>query len=146
MKSQKRIAAQLLKCGINRVRFNPEAKEEIKKAITKEQIRDLIKEKKIFEARLNEQSRFRSRKIKKQRRKGLRKREGSRKGKKKARTPAKEKWMIRIRLQRGFLKNLKEKNKIEKKVYRDLYLKAKAGYFRNLRHLKIYLNESKLIK
>ena len=41
---QKRLAAQILKCGRNRVRFDPDRLEDIKEAITKTDIRSLIGE------------------------------------------------------------------------------------------------------
>ena len=42
--AQKRIAAEILKCGENRVYFDPYLMDEIKMAITREDIRNLIKE------------------------------------------------------------------------------------------------------
>ena len=41
---QRRLAAQILKCGENRVRFDPESLEDIKEAITKQDIKDLLKD------------------------------------------------------------------------------------------------------
>ena len=38
---QKRLAADLLKCGIHRVKLDPEKLEEISEAITREEIRQL---------------------------------------------------------------------------------------------------------
>ncbi len=40
LRSQKRVAADVLGIGVTRVWFNPEKKEDIKKAITKADIRD----------------------------------------------------------------------------------------------------------
>jgi ribosomal protein L19E len=36
---------------------------------------------------------------------------------------------------------LKEKKIIDDKLYRELYLKSKGGFFRSKRHIKIYLEE-----
>ena len=44
------------------------------------------------------------------------------------------------------MKYLREKEIIEKKVYRDLYLKSKGGFFRSKRHLKLYIDEHGLKK
>ena len=53
--------------------------------------------------------------------------------------------MNKIRNLREFLKELKSKELIDNKNYRELYLKAKGGFFRNKRHLKTYVNERGLI-
>lgn len=44
LKMQRRIAAELLKCGENRVWIDPEKVDEVASAITREDIRRLIKE------------------------------------------------------------------------------------------------------
>ena len=54
--------------------------------------------------------------------------------------------MSRVRLQRMFLKDLKDKKMINKNTFRDLYKKSKGGFFRSKRHIKIYLDEHDLIK
>ncbi|MHA2005574.1 MAG: 50S ribosomal protein L19e [Candidatus Thorarchaeota archaeon] len=42
------------------------------------------------------------------------------------------------------LKKLREEGKITRRVYRDLYLKAKGNAFRNTAHLRTYIAEHKL--
>ena len=146
LKTQRRIAADLLKTGINRVKFDPEMLTEIKEAITKSDIRSLIKKGAIKAEAYQSQSRFRARKRLEQKRKGRRKGHGSRKGKKTARLPAKRIWIEKIRLQRKFLRLLKNKNLIITKDYRNLMLKAKGGFFRSKRHIKLFIEERSLIK
>ena|SRR3989344_2740002 len=146
LKTQRRIAAKLLKVGINRVRFDPEMLTEIKEAITKSDIRSLIKKGAIMAMHYHSQSRFRVRKKLEQKRKGRGKGQGSRRGKKTARLASKKVWMNKIRLQRSFLRNLKEKNLIDTKIYRDLMHKAKGGFFRSKRHIKLFIEEHNLIK
>ena len=63
LNTQRRMAADLLKVGINRIRFNPEILTEIKEAITKSDIRSLIKKKVIIAKHYHSQSRYRARKI-----------------------------------------------------------------------------------
>ena len=104
---QRRLAAQVLKCGKNRIRFHPDKQDEIKEAITKIDIRSLIGSGIISKKRALNTSRFWAKVRKKQKSKGKQKGFGSRKGKKTARLPRKEKWISKIRLQRKFLKNLK---------------------------------------
>jgi len=143
---QRRISAQLLKAGESKVWFDPERIPEIKEAITKADIRVLIKDYAIQKKTINAQSKFRARKNREQKRKGRRKGAGSRKGKKKARLPKKEAWKNKIRVQRAFLKLLRDKGILLRIHYRDLYRKVKGGMFRSRRHLKLFLNEKGLIK
>jgi len=142
---QKRIAGDISKCSPKRVRFDTENLSEIKEAITKKDIGNLISQGiiKILPAR--SPSRARARKIHIQKTKGKQKGHGSRKGKKTTRGFNKETWMNKIRLQRELLKKLRDKSMIDRKTYRMLYLRAKGGFFRNLRHLKLYIEENKLI-
>lgn|SRR3989338_1376855 len=143
---QRRLAAQILKCGENRVRFDSARLEDIKEAITKADIRALINNGVISKKRLLNTSRFWAKKRKKQKSKGRQKGFGSRKGKKTARTNRKRTWINKIRLQRGFIKSLKERDMITSAAYHELYMRSKGGFFRNLRHLKMYVNERNLIK
>jgi len=93
--------------------------------------------------RVKGSSKLRARKRKVQKRKGRQKGPGSKKGKQRS---GKREWMNKIRVQREFLKELRDKNIIDKKVYRNLYLKSKGGFFRSKRHIKLYLTEHRLGK
>ena len=90
---QRRLAAQILKCGKNRVRFDPARLDEIKEAITKADIKSLTKRGIISKKRLLNTSRFWARKRKIQKSKSRQKGFGSRKGKKTARLNPKRTWM-----------------------------------------------------
>lgn len=144
--SQRRIAAQILKVGKTRILFDKEKLTEIKEAITKSDIRTLISDKVIKAKPTNSTSRFRARKLKKQKSKGRRKGPGSRKGTKKARLSTKKRWMIKVRTQRKLIKLLKEKKIITPNLYRNLYSKVTGNFFRSRRHIKLYLEEHKLTK
>ncbi len=146
LKTQKRLAAQVLKCSKKRIKFDEERLEDIKESITKADIRALVIDKAISKKKKKGISRVRARKRQEQRKKGKQKGHGSRKGKKTARAPKKKDWMNKIRLQRSVLKNFKDKGLIDNASFRDLYKKAKGGFFRSKRHIKIYLEEHKLIK
>jgi len=146
LKVQKRLAARLLKASKKRVKFDPERLSDIKEAITKTDIRALIGEKAIKKKQEKGVSRARARKIGKQKAKGLRRGEGSRKGKYTAINPKKKEWMAKIRAQRTLLAELKEKKLVSAENYKDLYRKAKGGFFRNRRHIKLYIKENKMIK
>ncbi|MAG50172.1 50S ribosomal protein L19e [archaeon] len=146
LKNQKKLSAQLLKVGINRVWFDTDRLEEIKEAITKADLKGLISSKVIQAKPMHGISKFRTRKNKLQKRKGNRKGAGSRKGKKTSRLGRKEAWVSSVRTQRNFIKLLKSKEVVTKKVYRDIYNKVKGGYFRSRRHIKLFLTEHNLFK
>ncbi|MCB9358581.1 50S ribosomal protein L19e [Candidatus Woesearchaeota archaeon] len=146
LKLQRRLAAQILKCAPEKVRFDSESLADIKESITKADIKGLIGTGAIDVRASPGSSRVRARKILVQKRKGLRKGHGSRKGTANARDNKKELWINRIRKQRTLLKSLKDKNKLEAKTYTSLSNKAKGGYFRSERHLKTYITENKLLK
>ena len=146
MKSKKRLAADILGTSPKKVKFAADALEDIKKAITRSDLRGLIAIKKIVKSKKNEQSRSRARKIAAQKRKGRQKGKGSKKGSKHSIVSRKEKWMAKVRVQRIFLKELKDKELVSVKNYRSLYNKVKGGFFRNKRHIKLYLTEYHLIE
>jgi len=146
LKTQRNIAKSLFKVGNKRVRFDPEKLSEIKEAITKKDIKRLVNEGAVEILPKRGSSRARARIILIQKRKGRRRGIGSRKGTSNARLNSKEHWMNKIRVLRRFLKELKEKKLINNKNYKELYLKAKGGFFRSERHLKTYINERSLIQ
>ena len=143
---QKRIASDVLGCSSKRVWISPERVQEVKEAITKEDIRTLINNGLIVKMQKKGHSKVRSRMIAEQKRKGRRKGKGSRKGAQNARTPRKQKWVHTIRVQRSFLKSLKLKQLIPQNIYKDLMLKCKGGFFRSVKHIKIYITERGLVQ
>ena len=139
--NQKKLAAQVLKCSKKRVKLDVDRLEDIKEAITKIDIKGLIKDKAISKINIKGVSRGRARKRLIQKRKGKQKGSGSKKGSRNARLPRKREWMNKVRAQRNFLKLLKDNKIIDEKLYRSLYLKSKRGFFRSKRHIKLYLEE-----
>ena len=146
MRNKKQLAARLLKTSPKKVRFIADALDDIKKAITRSDIRGLIAIKKITKSTANEQSRGHARKLAAQKRKGRRKGKGSKKGGKYSTVTRKQRWIAKVRSQRVFLKELRLKGLVSQKNYRSLYSKSKGGYFRNKRHIKLYMNEHHLIE
>ena len=146
MKAKKRLAGKILKTSPKKVRFAADALEDIKKAITRSDLRGLIAIKKIVKDKSNEQSRVRARKLSKQKKKGRQKGHGSKKGSKHSIINKKKKWMAKIRVQRKFLKELRIKGLLSSVDYQSLYAKSHGGFFRNKRHIKLYLTEQKLIQ
>ena len=146
MNIKKKIAAKVLKTSPEKVRFAEEALGEISKAITRSDIRGLIAVGKISRKRPNHQSRVRARENAAQKSKGRRKGKGKKKGRKFAVITRKEQWMTRVRLQRFFLKELRDKELLSSANYRMLYNRSKGGYFRNKRHIKLFITEQNLIE
>ncbi|MDO8660622.1 MAG: 50S ribosomal protein L19e [Candidatus Woesearchaeota archaeon] len=143
---QKRLAADIFDCGVSRVCIDPTRLEEIKKAVTRYDVRKLIDQGAINKKTTSFHSRYWARENKAQKRKSRRKGHGSRKGSPNSRNNTKKMWMATVRLQRDLIHRLKQSNKITPKEARGLYLKSKGGFFRNLRHLKLYLQEQNLVK
>lgn len=143
---QKRLAASVLDCSSKRIWFDSERLADIKEAITKIDIKGLIKDKAIAKKPVKSISRARARTRQKQKRAGRRKGHGSRKGKKNARESAKSVWINHIRAQRELLKKMKENSLVTTRVYRNLYDKSKGGFFRSKKHLKLYIEERHLAK
>lgn len=146
LRVQKRLAAQVMKCSEKRVIFDPSRLDEIKEAITKVDIRNLIKDGAIVRRAKKGVSRFRARKIRLQKSKGKRKGHGSRKGTFGARSNRKSRWVAHVRLQREFIRELKNKKIINNEIYRNLYMKIKGGFFRSKRHIKLYMEEKGISK
>ena len=138
---QKRLAAQILKCSGHRVRFDTERLEQIQEAITKHDVRGLIAGGAIYEIPARGNSRRKARFVHKQRKKGRRRGFGKRKGSRNARQSQKRVWVNRIRAQKKLIRKLKENKIITQEMYKSMKMKAKGGFFRSLRHIKIYLSE-----
>ncbi|MEK6899539.1 MAG: 50S ribosomal protein L19e [Nanoarchaeota archaeon] len=146
MNNKKNLAAKILKVSSKKVRFAAEAAEEVQKAITKSDMRGLIAVGKVYVVSHNEHSRAGARRIATQKRKGRRHGKGSRKGTKNSVVTRKDKWVSKIRAQRDLLKELRDKALVSTENYRALYAKSKGGYFRNRRHIKLYLKEHHLVE
>lgn len=146
MNSKKILAGKILGVSPGKIRFAADALPEIQKAITRSDIRGLVAMGKIMILGRNQHSRGRARDILIQKRKGRQRGKGSHKGSKHSIVGRKEQWITRVRVQREFLQQLRQKGQLEKKDYRQLYLLSKGGYFRNKRHIKLYLTEHHLLK
>jgi len=146
LRHQRRMAAEVLKCGENRVWMDPDRCEEIAKAVTRSDIRLLIKGGAIAKKPVKGISSARKKKLKMQKEKGRRKGPGSRKGAKNARYPRKRKWVVTIRAIRAYLRELRDEGKIDRHIYRTYYRRAKGGVFRSKAHLRSHLIDEGIIK
>ena len=134
--NQKKMAAQIMKCGVNRVWVDPRYVDQISSAVQKSDIRELIEDGMIKARAVTGTSRVRARKLAEQRAKGRRRGHGSRKGTARARLPKKERWMRTIRSQRRTLKGMRDEGTIDASRYRYYYRKAKGGSYRSIAHMK----------
>lgn len=140
LKSQRRLASQLLKVGDSRIWIDPNRTGDVEVAISREEIRKLIHEGAIRCIPATGVSRGRARAIHEKKKKGLRRGPGTRKGPSTARISRKEAWMTKIRALRKRLQDLKTRRIITPANYRQLYSMAGSGVFKSVsdleRHIK----------
>ena len=134
--SQKRIVASVLKCGVNRVWFDPARISDIENAISREDLRALITDGAIKARQKKGVSRGRARARIAQRSYGHRTGPGKWKGAAGARKPSKTAWVQKIRAIRKVLVELRTAGTIDRHMYRILYRKAAGGQFRSVAHMK----------
>lgn len=138
---QRKLAAKVLKCGLKRVWIadNPSVHEKVEEAVTRDNIREIIRFHGIQKKQKKGVSRGRARIRAAQKKKGRRKGQGSRRGAQHARTPKKRQWINTIRPIRQELRTLRDEGKIDRSVYRKYYMRAKGGMFRSRAHLVSHL-------
>jgi large subunit ribosomal protein L19e len=144
LRSQRRLAAQILKVGQNRVWIDPEKTEDVETAMTRVEIRRLIHEGTIKSLAMAGISRARARILHEKKKKGRRSGPGSRTGSSRARISKKEAWMRKIRALRKRLRELKAKKVIPESAYRKLYSMAGSGRFESVADLERYLKAHEL--
>lgn len=144
LSGQKRLAAQILKVGQNRVWIDPERMDDVEGAITREEVKKLIHEKVIMSLPEKGVSRSRAKMIREKKRVGRRKGVGSRTGSPTAKVSKKEAWMSKIRSLRKKLRELKASRVITESTYRKLYVMAGSGRFESVAELERYLRAHEL--
>ncbi len=136
LKSQRRLAAEILKVGQNRIWIDPERIDEVETAITREEIKKLIHERAIQSAPAKGVSRSRARILHEKKKKGLRKGPGKRS---KTRVSKKEAWIKKIRALRRRLRELKGRRIITQSTYRQFYKMAGSGVFESIAELERHI-------
>ena len=139
LRNQKRMAASVLKCGVNRVWIDPNRIDEVADCITRADIRTAVDSGSIKALPKNGISQGRTRHAAAQKEKGRRKGPGSRKGTTNARSPQKRRWIQTIRPLRDELKTLREDGTITPSVYRRYYMRAKGGMYRSRRNMRQHI-------
>ncbi|MFQ5552785.1 MAG: 50S ribosomal protein L19e [Thermoplasmata archaeon] len=146
LRNQRRMAADILKCGSHRVWIDSNRMEEVADAITREDVRAVISAGLIRKLPVTGQSRGRTRYMARQRRKGRRRGRGRRTGARGARAPKKRRWIRTIRAQRDVLKGYRADGRLAPKDYRRFYLRAKGGMYRSRSHLEQQLQTEGVLR
>jgi large subunit ribosomal protein L19e len=139
LSSQRRLAAEILKVGQNRVWIDPERMDDVEGAITREEVKKLIHEKVIVSLPEKGVSRSRAKTVRRKKGVGRRKGPGSRTGSARAKISKKEAWMSKIRSLRRKLRELKANRVITESTYRKMYGVAGSGKFESVADLERYL-------
>ncbi len=138
LKSQKRLAADILGAGLTRIWVDPEEIDRVQSAITRGEIKTLIKEGRIRLLQKKGVSRGRARA-----RVGRRKGSGSRKG---GQGSSKKGWVLKIRAIRRHLRALRDRRQVVPENYRTLVGMAKGGAFRSSSHVDEYVKSHQLLR
>jgi len=140
LRSKRRLAADVLGVGKDRIIMDPEAQDLIQDAITRSTIRGLTGMGGVKVAPVRGVSRGR---VRKKRAKGKSRSHGSFRGKKGSRRPRKTIWVEEVRALRWRLRVARDRNEISKDLYKSLYRQVKGGQVRDVKHLFELMKEGR---
>lgn len=138
----KRAASQLLNRGVNAIRVKPEALDDASKALTKDDIRALIKKGSIYALKAKHNLSLNSKMLKQARSEGRRRGVGRRRGTRKVRKG--RVWEKKVRSQRRLLKELKNDGKIDTMTFTRFYRLIKGNAYASKGQLLLHMRESGL--
>lgn len=133
VESVKRLAADILHIGTNKIKIKPEEIKKAEEALTRADVRGLIKDGIVYAMK------------KKGRRKKERKRKRGAGNVKGSATVQKDKWMVQVRSQRKYLKQLLKNGALDKKHKNAVYGRIKSGLFKSKKTMLTYLKENSLV-
>ncbi|MCX8158685.1 MAG: hypothetical protein N3D20_00085 [Candidatus Pacearchaeota archaeon] len=125
LKKKKIFAAKVLKVGKDRILFNKERLADIKEALTRQDILDLLNDGAILIREIKGRKKIVKRKTR--RRKGSIRKSPKNK---------KRKYVLMVRNLRSYIKQLKKQGKITKEQYYKLRKEIRASLFKDKAHLK----------
>lgn len=134
VKTVKRLAADLLGIGENRIRIKPEEIKRAEEALTRSDVLALLKDGVVYKLP-----------VKGRRKKERRKRRGPGSKKGKGTINQKVEWMQKVRAQRKYFQELLAKNELNKQFKRSVYGKIKSGMFKSKKTFYTYLKENNML-
>ena len=138
LKKLKTMAAQLLGVGKHRIWVDASAMERVKESLTKEDDRQLLKDRIVKKRKVHGTSRGRAKGLLKKKKKGRKRGFGKRTGRRKTRMQEESQWVGKIRALRNKLRELKGQKKIQKHSYQKLYKMVKGNFFKGKKALEEY--------
>mmetsp|Transcript_15343 Transcript_15343/g.30289 ORF Transcript_15343/g.30289 Transcript_15343/m.30289 type:complete len:192 (+) Transcript_15343:43-618(+) len=142
-KLQRRLASSILHCGKRKVWIDPNEINEVSLAENRRTVRKLVQEGIILKKNEKLHSKNRKKSYKEAKKKGKHKGIGKRKGTSNSRSSESSKWHFKQKVFRHLLKKYRANEKIDKHLYRHLYLKSKGNVFKNKRVLLDYIHSAK---
>jgi len=125
---KKRLAARALNVGLGRIAFDNSRLDEIKEAITKQDIKDLLKSKAVIIKPIKGRRKKEKRKTRK------------RQGKIKKRiNQRKKEYVIITRKLRAYIKELRKQGRMDKEKYHKIRREIRSKKFKSKKQLKEYL-------
>ena len=144
-KLQRRLAAEILGIGRNRIWFDPLRLSDIQQALTRSDILELVDDNAIKEKYSDKTPEKFSKEKTKSKTKHKRKGRGTASIRKKIKVRKRD-YIIRIRKIRKYLKGMRDKNKMSREEYHSLRKEARSGKFTDLRRLIEQINSAKAEK
>ena len=129
----RRLAAEILDVGENKIRISPDGLKDAEGALTRSDVKGLIE--KGIVSRVKSKGRASTKKM-------GRRGHGHRRG---AVISGKDAWMMKVRSQRKFLRQLISTGALKPESKRAVYDKVKSVIFRNKKAMLVYLKENKLV-
>ena len=139
IKFSRRIASELLKRGESSIRISPSGLDEAKKAMTRDDVRTLIKNGGVYAIKKKHNVSMSSKLLKIRRKKGRGRGQGRRKGTLKARRG--ERWIKQVRSQRLLLSRLKLSGKLDNISFNKYYMLVKGNSFPDKASLILHIRE-----
>jgi large subunit ribosomal protein L19e len=140
LRSKRRLAADVLGVGEDRIRFDPEAEDFIQDAITRSTIRGLVGlgAIKVAPEKGVSRGRFRAK-----HRRAKPRHQGSFRGTKTSRAAKKTAWVNKVRALRWRLTVARDRNEVTRENYTKLYRQIKGGQVRDVKRLLEMIKESR---